>query len=447
MTADLRPGPIATVGEEAIGGGVAVGGGLAAAGAQARPRERRYRAATAGIVFAVASLAANLSQVGFHLAAAGLLGPAEYGALGALVAVMAALALPATAVQTVVTARVARRMQRGTRFDPTPAMRMSLAFGCAAGAMLLAASPLLGSYIHLAGGWPVVLVAASCVPLAAGVVAGGVLCGQRRFAVVGAIGLAGAVLKIVFAVLLIGAGFGVAGALAGSLVADCLRVGLLWWTASRTTSTWRGAPALRLRLRPATAGASSMTALQLVLIVDAVLARHYLVASQAGLYVAATTAARTIVFAIQIGCTLVLPRFAVGRGDQPAQALRSTLLASAALGVGAAVALSVLGPTVLPLLIGAEYSFSSRLLLLRASAAVVVGLVGVVLQFRLTRTRSVRPAAAWLGVGLVVAAGMLYHSSAASLALATSVAVGLLCLPMMRTARRPGSAVPAAGAP
>lgn len=406
---------------------------------------RGARAATAGVlVYAVASVGTNASQAIFHVVAAGSLGPADYGALGSLVSIMAALALPVTAVQAVVTGTVARGA--GAGFDPRPAMRRSVLAGVAAAAILLALGPALRGYEHLTSLWPVVYVAADCVPVAGGMVAWGVLCGQRRFGTLGPVGLAGALARIGLAVLFLRLGFGVAGALAASLAADSLRTGLLWWAASRGTRAWHGrAPALRLRLRRALAGASAMAAVQGMLTVDALLARHYLAAAQAGLYIAATTAAQLVFFGVQVICTLVLPRFAVGDGDRSRRTLRATLALSAGLGVAATGALVVLGPVVLPALIGHGFAVPGDLLALRGLAAVTVGLLSIVVSYGLTRSRSARPAVVWLGVLAVAVAGLACHADAVRLAAATCTAVVVVWLPLARERLRAGTPPPATG--
>ncbi|MBN1172284.1 MAG: oligosaccharide flippase family protein [Micromonosporaceae bacterium] len=391
---------------------------------------------TAGhVAFALASLATSGSSVAFHLLTGLMLGPAEYGALGAIVAVIAVLAVPVAAVETMVASQVARRLERNLPFDSTPTMRRALTVGAAAAGSLAVASPMLSGFMRFDSVWPLLVMAASCLPMAGSVVPWGMLCGQRRFGTCGVIVLAGAIVRVGLAAALVHAGWGVVGALAASLCADCLRAGLMSWQAQRGPGRIRGSAPLRVNARRAVAGTTAMGALQALLGIDTLLARHYLPAHDAGLYVAATMAAQTVFYASQIACTLAIPEFAVGDGAVSKRKAALAVTVTVGLGLVATAALAMVGPLLLPLAFGDQFRVPSTLLAIRGLTTVALSVLALMIRYRLSRGHSPGVLTPLLGVMATLAAAALFHSDSVSLACAAVLGAGCAMVPLIRYPR------------
>lgn len=378
----------------------------------------------AGLTLLVAQTAVNVSNFGFHVVMSRMLGPAEYGALGALLAVLTALSVPAGAFETIVSARVAHQIEQGRQLDARPAWRRSLLMGVAGTLVMLAATPVVQSYLHFRSVWPWLWISVYCVPLALTVVPWGVVCGRRQFARAGLAALAAALTRITAAVVFIQLGWGISGAIAASVVGDSLRVLLL----IRPAGLWRAAAvvlATRLRIQPGQAarGTVAFTGLWMLLGVDTVLARHFFAPAAAGQYAAAAVVARAAFFVAQAVCILAVPRFATADVERARRALRWTLAAAAGLGVVATATIGVLGPLLVPLVFGAKFRMDVVTLVLLCIGATELSVLWVAVQYQLAR--GLRACSAgWIGMALALAGAMIWHEDGTRLALVMVVTLG-----------------------
>jgi O-antigen/teichoic acid export membrane protein len=311
----------------------------------ASPRSSLPRA---GLIVAPAMGVANLLGYAFNLVMSRVLGPSSYGELGALLGVALIAGVPALALQPVVarhaaTSRSARSDAGGRRY----AVRVAVALAVA----LTATAPVIAAFLHLKSFSPLLWLAAAMAtqPLVAAYQ--GVLQGHERFGRLAALFVAGAALRLSCAVALVAAGYGVAGALAGTAAGSLLTAGL-------------GELLIRpLRHDPAPpAGFSrdlwhaTVTLLGLLVManVDVLLARHHLTARDAGMYAVGAVLAKGAFWAPQFVVVLVFPRL-----TDPAQrdrVLKRSLLFVGGLGACAVAATAGLAHRGLDVVVGGAYT-------------------------------------------------------------------------------------------
>ncbi|WP_027345787.1 glycosyltransferase [Hamadaea tsunoensis] len=365
----------------------------------------------------------GLTAVGnavFHAVTSRVLGPDAYGAVGSFLVVMAVLAVPATVAETLLTSAVARAYQAGRPIRVAPAVLRAAICGLVVGSAVFLCAPVLSSFLHLGSPASVWWLAAYCVPLALETVPWGVLCGRTRFGAAGLASLTGTLARLVIVVAL--AGFGVPGVIAAVVVADVIRLGLLWLYARRRPAAVAG-PAETLDV-PADRLLSGLAALGggwLLLGADTMLARHWFTPTASGWYAAASTAAHGTFLLAGMVCLLAVPQFAAGSPVAARRTLRRTQARVVALGAAAALGLVVVGPLVVGAVFGTGFAASRTLLALLAVGTMGINAIWLQAQFQLARagTGTLLP---WLSLALIAVGAAVWHGTPTQLA--TVVAAG-----------------------
>jgi len=392
------------------------------------------------VLLFVALLAMSAGNLAFHVLSGRLLGPESYGALGALLAVLVAVTVPFAALQVALTGEVARRREAGLPLRAGAlALRLTLV-GTGVAVLLAALAPLLGAYLHLPSVTPVLWLAAYLVPMSAGVVPWACLCGQRRFGALAAAVLAAASARLGLGALLLTSGAGVAGAAAATLAGEAVLALVLLLGARESL---RGGRLARLGLdrRAALGGVAALAGLSVLVGLDSVLARHYLVAEDAGRYAAAAMLARGGLFLSQAATSVALPMLASAQPRHAAAALRRTLLVAGALGLTTTAALTIGASRLLPAVFGSGFAVDPALMLLLGLASSAAGLLGVLVQSEIARG-CVGAGAAWTGVGALALLAALVHDGPAAMAAVALSATALALLLALAPLRRPQAAVP-----
>jgi len=163
------------------------------------------------LVLAVGMAVANAGNYGFNLVMAFLLGPEAYGALAALLALVLVGSVPGLALQAVVARRTA------LAGGPVWPGRRWLAGRAGLGLALLTvvAGPGLVLFLHLGSAAPVLWLALALAPTPLLFAVQGLLQGRERFGALAAVMVAGAGVKLAIGLVLVAAGLGVSGAMAG----------------------------------------------------------------------------------------------------------------------------------------------------------------------------------------------------------------------------------------
>ena len=292
------------------------------------------------LVLTVGMAVANGSNYAFNLVMAGLLGPEAYGALGALLALVLLGSVPGLALQAVVARRTA--LGQGGAATPWPEARLLVAWvGAALGLLVVLAAPALVAFLHLGSALPVLWLALALAPTPLLFAVQGLLQGRERFGALAVVLVGGALGKLATGLVLVAAGLGVPGAMAGVAAGGALAALVGLRLAGRPLPqapidrgpTDRGTPlGFPGPLRPSgfpgplrdrrTAGRAAaldlgrevgtatvgLLGLFLLANLDMLLARHYLDPAASGSYALGAVVAKIAFWAPQFVVTMVFPR-------------------------------------------------------------------------------------------------------------------------------------------
>jgi O-antigen/teichoic acid export membrane protein len=397
-----------------------------------------------GIALLVATVVSNGSNLAFNVVMSRLLGPGRYGALGSIVGFLTVFTVLTSAAQLAVAQAVAGKLEQaaaGLRLR-----RPVVAAAAAGGAGLVLAtvlSPVLEGFLHLASPGLVIVLGLVLAPTVAATVPVGVLLGRQRYVVVGASLVTGALGRVAVGVVLVEAGLGTGGALAGSVGGQLLAYAVVLWPLRRELRREHDAAPLSAHLGTAALSVVALSGLSAFTAVDSILARHFLPAATAGHYVAAATAARIAMFAPGAVALVVFPRFAaLAPGERAERRLLAEALAvTTALSVGAAAVLMAVPHLAVAILFGSSYGPAVPLLRVLAIAGAALGVVGLLVYYHQARSSTVA-ACAWLGVvaaAVVISVGA--HGSASAIAW-TMVActLGVAAVALVTAIWRPAAA-------
>lgn len=340
---------------------------------------------------AVATMVQQLLAVVFTVVFTRLLGTEGYGSLAALLNLTVILLVPGAALQ-VAAAREGTlgRLGRGGELSATLHRwtRHLLAGTVAVAVVSVAARAPLASLLNVEEQW-----AAAAVPVTAGLwmllsVQRGLLQAARAYRAVGLSIVLEGVGRIAAAVALVAAGAGVTGAYLGTFGAfACAVLALQLVLRRRLGPPATGTPAHPLR-RLARNGAFPILGLVLVAAlqnVDVIMARHALDEDSAGVYAAATVAAKALVWvAVGIGMW-VLPEATrrAAEGHDPRPVLGRALAVIAILAVPALAVFAVVPGFLLETAFGAEYRRGESVLLALGAAFALLAVTYLSVQFLL----------------------------------------------------------------
>lgn len=387
-------------------------------------RAPRHGAIGGGAVFVAALTVVNGCNFLFHLTVSRQLGPSDYGALGPLLGVLVVLAVPAGALQVAITKKVAarRRPSAGQQVPVVigPLLASSVLWGIGASAALIAASPLLKVFLHLPSVTPAMMVGASVLPMAIGLVPKAVLLGELRYRLVGAALVAGTLVRLGSGVLLLEAGRGLTGAMAASVIGEVVTAALLLPALRSFLISATGKPIL-LRWHEASTALVAFTGFWLLTAVHTVLARHFLPGRPSGFYAAASTAASAAMFLPGAVALVAFPRFAETEAGTPAAKQR---LVPALIGVGAtsalaAVAVAAFPQFVITVLFGKLYLGSTVIVGILSISYACLAVTSVLMHYHLATEFRAASAAPWVGVVLAIVGVSFLHSTLNSIALVT----------------------------
>ena len=249
-------------------------------GSQGRHRQRRRGRIASGLLgrggwsLVVATTGVNGLTFLFHALISRLLGPAQYGALGAVLNLINVLAVPLGAVQLAVTQAVVARAGR-ERISLRRLTVKAMLWGTVAMAAVGVAAPLIDGFLNLKS--PIAdLTIGVWIPLAVvAAVLQGALLGELRFVPVAVASfLGGGVLRLATGALLVSAGFGLAGAVAATVLGQALTTAALLLVARREVFA-SGLDAIRISLRDAVLSIAALAGYTTLTGIDVFLARHF----------------------------------------------------------------------------------------------------------------------------------------------------------------------------
>lgn len=365
-----------------------------------------------------------------NVIAARLLIPADFGELGSLLAVLVIGAVPAMGMQTVTALRVARGQREGEL------VTLGLSTSAVVTVVALAATPLLVALLHLASPVPPILVAIALASITLTGIWYGVLQGQHRFTTMAALFGVDAVVRVGGTVAGLVVTRTATGALAGAAIGAAVVTVIGWFLAGRPTPMKHE----KAHVKDVLHAVSALLALVLLVNLDLVLARHYLPAHDAGEYAVGAIVAKIAYWLPQAVAILVLPRLASEQGRRRMVPIALGICAALDLIVIAGTAL--LGPTVVAVIGGADYSDNPIPVWPFALVGSMLSLVQILLFSRIASNDRWSTLLIWLAVGVeIVLVTTWLNGALTEVVTAAVVATGLLvcagALVELRSRREP----------
>jgi len=381
----------------------------------------------------------------YQVLTARMLGPRDFGFLGPVLALVASLRGIEQPLQLSIAGFVSTLQAESGALSARPAIAwiskrvVLVAF---IGAMALAAgSPSAARAMQLPSATPLLLVAAGIPLWWLWSALAGSLQGLQRFAARGGVDAGGAAAKVVFGVVLIALGWGVAGALVGSLLGAATAVLGGRLAVRRLQNPPGGSPETRgwgAKLAwSALPSGVALVLLTLMYSVDVLAVGQYFPPQETGLYAASSTLAKAVLFiGLPVSYAMfpkVIARNAQGEREHARRLLMACLAYTTALaGCGAAL-LSVLSGNVVQILLGSAYVDTSGVVPRLSIALVMVSVCQVLTLYELAVGRRQALLVLLVGfclevIGLVRFHGTLSAVADVVIAAATAVLVGLACV-------------------
>ena len=327
----------------------------------------------------------------FSIVAARLLIPGEFGVVTALLSVLqmgvvASLGLQAAAARRIAIAPTEREANVGI------VLRSTTSAALAVGASVAVTAPLLTQLLHLESIWPVLLCAATLIPLTAMGGFVGIAQGSERWFVVTAIALANGFGRLI--------GGAVALMIEPSVISGMIGVALGAWApvivgVVAVGIRRSGGHSRKPLIWEAVAGTHTLFAFYVLSNLDALIARNQLHAHQAGLYAAGLILGKAALMAPSFVGVLLYPRLA--QDDTPSSR-RLAIGLVAAIGLFATAATALLPRVALLLAGGSQYDEVASQLWLFTLAGSVWAVVQVIVLDSLARRRSGVALFTWLAV-------------------------------------------------
>jgi len=302
---------------------------------------------------------------------------------------MLVLSVPVSVVQTIVAKKVAILRARGDEDEidhlAASGVRSWTIYGLMACLILVAGSPFIAMFLRTGSpaasllGPYVLLAFVSSVPL-------GVLQGRLQFTALAWAALLSVVVRLVIGIGLVWAGFGIAGAIMGTVLGQAATLGVaLLLTGIRREAFARGEWKIASLRGDYASALLGLGAFWLLAEIDLVLARHYLSGRATGLYSSAGVVARALLFLPGAVSLVALPRFSETEGEGPAAArwLKLSMGAVAALLVVALPVLILVRRQVIDLAFGARFESAGDLVPILALGMALLALTNVLVYFHI----------------------------------------------------------------
>ena len=370
------------------------------------------------VSFVFATTGVNVSNFLFHIVISRLLGPAHYGAVGAILSILSLLTVPVGAAQIAVTQAVIVHAENNQSFSLSRLIWRAIVIGVIAALAMASLTPLIDGFLHIHSPLPLLLVSA-WIPLATvGAVLQGSLIGEYRFrAVAFATFVGGGPVRLLFGAGMVAAGFGVSGAIVGTIGAQAFITGSLLFSARNKVRRHLKGSVVRPKRRDMLLSIASLASYTTFIGVDTFLARHFFTATIAGQYAAGAVAAHIALFVPGAIVIVAFPHWASGRGTSIEsrrvfiQALKITTI----VGIITAGVLTVMSNLVVHLLFGPKYTSAIAIVGLLAFTSAAIGILSLFVYLHLAR-RSLVALTPWLGVVLAVVLISIEHQTMTSVA-------------------------------
>jgi O-antigen/teichoic acid export membrane protein len=362
----------------------------------------------------------------------------NYAELSAVLSLFYIVSMPAQTVATMLTRYSSKFIAEG-REAQVPwlvkrSLWISLAVSLVAVAILYLSMPWLVNYLSLTSDLPLLIMLAGLVVAMMTQVGYGIGQGLQRFNVLSLHTLVWPVGKLLFGVILVVAGFGVAGAMGGVIVGMTFGVLILLLgvkdhlVRSGSPITKDDARSIKVYLIPV---AVAVICYGVLTNMDIFLANHYLDKGQAGLYSTASTLGKIILFLPGAIGTVMFPKIthAHTRNEDTVRIMRRSIFWNLALTGLVALGFLLLPDLVLKILSNDSYIAAAPSLQVLGIAMMFFGLASLFMNYGLATNRHQYIAVILVFTLAEIALVMLFHSSPFEIAcdmLVTSLSMCLL---------------------
>lgn len=287
-------------------------------GTRLRPCGRTDGLLRSTILLTLATGILNGASWLYHVFMSRALGPADYGGLSALIGLLVILSVPINTMQMGLSAFVARVGANQNQEDAVlrvivaRSTKWSLAFGLLGFAILAAVSGWIARLMKLDSSTPVLIMSTVLISSTVLPVLRGALQGTGQFTALGISIAAEGILKVAGGVVLVTLGFGLNGAVAGLSLA-ILGALVLALLPLRDWVIWRrdnGSLDLRGLLRSLVPYAAMIGCFTILTQADVVLVKVLFPAREAGIYAAASTGGKVILYATMALPMVIVPEMA-----------------------------------------------------------------------------------------------------------------------------------------
>jgi len=306
----------------------------------------------------------------FHFVLSRRLGPSAYGTLVTLMSIAVMVTVVGNSLGTVAMQETAKLWATHLEASIAPFVRRALRFALVIAIVialgLVVASVALATYLHVQQPLLWVLLGAYVAVLILAAFARGAAQGAHRFAIFAASFVGEGALKVALAIWLVTLGFGVAGAMGGLIASGVavLAIALPAIISGGTATAWQRGERLKLG-RSALLVLAVTAALNALLYIDMLFAKHHFAADVAGYFGAAGTIARAIPYAASFIALILMPKAAAAihvSRDSLARVLGFTA-AMTVISVAAALAfINLFGPTIVGVTYGPSFTGAAPIL-------------------------------------------------------------------------------------
>lgn len=388
-----------------------------------------------GTAFVVSSGAVGVSNFIFHALVSRLIGPSQYGALGSILNITLVFSVPIGAIQVAVSTSVARWGSEGDGLSAWKMIVQSLRYGLLGMILMALLSSQLSSFFKLNSAVPILLLSAWILPSLVGAIFQGLLIGKSQFGWVASATFGGTIFgRLLFGVILVELGFGLDGAIVGTVIGQLITTLVCSIPVIRERSQFLKGSNLKIGLSSATLSVASLAGYWLLASIDTFMSRHFLPSRSSGLYAAASIVSRVALFAPGAVAMVALPKISSGGGDtnDARSAIRWSLLMTS-LASGLATLVLLLAPSlIVRILFGNQYLGSVGAVRILGIEAGLLGVMGLLCYIHIARS-SLIALMPWLGLPIAIVEITFFHGSLSSVAWSMLVSVLAVFLVMLGT--------------
>lgn len=341
-----------------------------------------------------------------------VLGPDGYGALASMLALLLVGNVLALGIQAAGARRIVLMRQSEHASGAAGVVRAALIAGIIVTGIGVALSPILSNLLHLSGPLSVLLVAANLYPMTLFGGLMGVTQGREsmnRFAILSCLGTAGrAIGGIIGVVVFTSVNASLIGMLIGSVLASAVA-----WLLTKTLVAF---PAERLSgfRTDITHATHALFALFALTNLDVLLARHFLTATEAGMYAAGAVVAKVTFWLPQFVAMVAYPRLADHRR---AKTLGLGAIAVIAIGMCATAVIAAVPNLVVTFVGGSAYTDLASEVWVFAAAGSAYALAQFLLYGQIAASKRAAIVVLWVAVAALITLVILFHSSVLQIAL------------------------------